>query len=44
VLGILKPNTNIEVSTTTLNLENLTKKDLIILFGGTKDISKNESK
>ena len=42
--GIAKPNANIEVSTTTLHLENLTKKDLIIFFGGTKDISKNESK
>ena len=44
VLGIVKPNANTEVSTTTLHLENLTKKDLIIFFGGTKDISKNESK
>jgi len=32
VLGIVKPNANIEVSTTALHLENLTKKDLIIFF------------
>jgi len=44
VLGIVKPNANIEVNTTTLHLENLTKKDLIIFYGGTKDISKNESR
>jgi len=32
------------VSTTISHVETITKKDLIIFYGGTKDISKNESK
>ena len=44
--GITKPNADIEAITFPLDLktENLTKKDLIIFYGGTKDISINETK
>ena len=46
VLGILKPNADIEtiMSPRHLKVENLTKEDSIIFFGGTRDISKNEAK
>ena len=44
VTGITKPNADIDAITSPLHLknENLTKKDLIIFCGGTKDISRNE--
>jgi hypothetical protein len=46
VIGITKPNADIEGITYRLNIsiENLTKKDTIIFYGGTRDISKNESR
>jgi hypothetical protein len=46
VIGISKPNADIEGITSSLNtsIKNLTKKDVIIFYGGTKDISKNESR
>jgi hypothetical protein len=46
VIGITKPNADIEGITSSLHLliDNLTKKDLIIFYGGTKDISRNESR
>jgi hypothetical protein len=46
VTGITKPNADIEGITSSLHLQidNLTKKDLIIFYGGTKDISRNESR
>lgn len=46
VLGISKPNAYIETITSSkhLKVENLTKEDSIIFFGGTRDISKNEAK
>ena len=44
VIGITKPNAFIEVITSPVHLtDNLTKKYLIIFYGGTKDISSNES-
>jgi len=41
-----KPNTDIETikSPIHLNTGNVTKEDLIIFLGGTKDISRNEAK
>jgi predicted phosphodiesterase len=46
VTGITKSNGDIEAITSLLHLktENLTKEDLIIFCGGTKDISRNEAK
>ena len=45
VIGINKPNVFIDVITFPVHLtDNLTKKYLIIFYGGTKDISNNESK
>lgn len=46
VIGVTKPNADMGAVTSPLHLktENLTKKNLIILHGGTKDISKNETK
>ena len=46
VTGITKPNADIEAITSPLHLktDNLTKKDLIIFYGGTKEISRNETK
>jgi hypothetical protein len=46
VTGITKPNADTEAITSLLHLhtDNLTKKDLIIFYGGTKDISRNESR
>ena len=46
VIGITKPNAVIEVITSPAHLiiDNLTKKDLIIFYGGTKGISSNDSK
>jgi hypothetical protein len=45
VIGIYKPNADIVGITSSLQLlpDNLTKQDLIIVCGGIKDISKNES-
>jgi hypothetical protein len=41
VIGITKTNADLEVITSPLHLitDNVTKKDLIILYGGTEDIS-----
>jgi hypothetical protein len=46
VTGITKPNADIEAITSPLHLktEGLTKNDLIIFYGVTKDISRNETK
>jgi hypothetical protein len=46
VMGNIKPNANIEAITSSLHTseEYFSKKDVIIFFGGTKDISKNGSK
>jgi hypothetical protein len=46
VTGITKPNADTEgiISSLHLLIDNLTKKDLIIFYGGTKDISRNESR
>ena len=45
VQGIVKPGANIEaiVNTSTKNIEKLTKKDIVVVWGGTRDIGKNES-
>jgi len=45
VTGVTKPNATIEAITSPLHLptNNLTKSDLIIVYGGTRDISSNES-
>jgi len=46
VTGVTKPNATMETIISPLNLpiNNLTKRDLIIFYGGTKDTSRNESK
>jgi PleD family two-component response regulator len=46
VVGITKPNADIEAITSPLHFitDNVTKKDLIIFYGGTKFISRNETK
>ena len=46
MIGITKPNADIEAITSPIHLKNnnLTKKELIILYGGTKDTSRNETK
>jgi len=46
VFGTTKPNADIETITSPIHLKtgNLTKEDLIIFLGGTKDISRNEAK
>jgi hypothetical protein len=43
VIGITKPNTDIDAITSLLHLktEKLTKEDQIIFYGGSKDISRN---
>jgi hypothetical protein len=45
VTGITKPNADAESITSPLHFvaENLTKKDLLIFYGGTRDISHNET-
>jgi len=45
VIGITKPNANVKAVTDSINLktEQLTKKDVVILCGGTRDISKYEA-
>lgn len=46
VSGIIKPNADIKgiISTSHTVTNNLTKQDMIIFCGGTRDISRNESK
>jgi hypothetical protein len=46
VTGITKPNADIEAITSPLHptTKNLTREDLIIFYGETKDISRNEAK
>ena len=46
VFGTTKPNTDIQTITSPIHLKtgNLTKEDLIIFLGGTKDISRKEAK
>jgi hypothetical protein len=45
VLGIVKPAASIEeiVNTVNLNARSYTKKDVCIVWGGTRDVAKNES-
>jgi hypothetical protein len=45
VSGITKPNADAKSVTSSLHFEaeNLTKKDLLIFYGGTRDISRNET-
>jgi len=45
IFWITKPNANIKEITQSINLkdENLTKKDAVIICGGTRDIAKNEA-
>jgi hypothetical protein len=45
VIGITKPNANLSVITDAVNLkaEKLIKKDIVIVCGGTRDITKNEA-
>jgi len=44
IFRITKPNANIKEITNSINLkdENLTKKDVVIICGGTRDVAKNE--
>ena len=46
IFGVTKPNANIRAFTNSINLknENLTKKDIVIICGGTRDVAKNEAK
>jgi len=45
VIGVAKPNAHVRAITNSINLktEKLTKKDIVILCGGTRDIAKNEA-
>jgi len=45
IFGITKPNVNIKEITNSINLktENLTKKDVVIICSGTRDVAKNEA-
>jgi RNase H-fold protein (predicted Holliday junction resolvase) len=45
IQGIVKPGANIEVivNTSTKSIEKLTKKDIVVVWGGTRDVGKNES-
>jgi hypothetical protein len=45
VFGIVKPASRIKEITNTLNssISSLTKKDVCIIWGGSRDIAKNES-
>ena len=45
VNGITKPNTNMRAITDSINpkAEKLTRKDIVILCGGTRDLAKNEA-
>ena len=46
VMGITKPNANLRAITNSYKqlTENLTKKDVMIICGGTKDLTRNEAK
>jgi hypothetical protein len=46
VIGLTKPNADIEgiASSIYTSIDNLTKRDVIIFYGGIKDIGKNESR
>ena len=46
IFGATKPNANIRTITNSINLkdENLTKKDVVIICGGTIDVAKNEAR
>jgi archaellum biogenesis ATPase FlaH len=46
IFGVTKPNANIKAITNSINLkdENLTKKDVVIICSGTRDVTKNEAK
>ena len=46
IIGFTKPNANIKAITNSINLkdENLTKKDVVIICSGTRDVAKNEAK
>jgi hypothetical protein len=41
-----KPNANLRAITNAINLkdDNLTKKGIVIIYGGTRDVAKNETK
>jgi hypothetical protein len=45
VQGIVKPGANMEVivNTSTKNIGNLTKKDMVVVWGGSQDVGRNES-
>ena len=45
IFGITKPDVNIKEITNSINLkdENLTKKDVVIICSGTRDVAKNEA-
>ena len=45
VQGIVKPGANIDtiVNTSTKDIEKLTKKDIVVVWGGTRDVGENES-
>jgi hypothetical protein len=45
VIGVTKRNANVKAVTDSINLkaEKLTRKDVVILCGGTRDIAKNEA-
>ena len=45
VIGITKPNANVSAIIDSINLkaENLTRKDVAVLCGGTRDVAKNEA-
>jgi hypothetical protein len=45
VNGITKPNANMKAVTNSINLkaEKLSRRDVVILCGGTRDIAKNET-
>lgn len=45
VQGIVKPGANIEVivNTSTKTIRNFTKKDIVVVWGGSRDVGKNET-
>jgi hypothetical protein len=44
-MGLTKPNANLDIiiSPSQFNIDNLSKKDVIIVCGETRDISRNET-
>ena len=45
IQGTMKPGANLEIVTSSTDTTaNLTKKDIVVIWGGTRDIGKNESK